>query len=176
MSGRVKYIPEIVLDLDTLSNMQFRDLPRLHDVVLLLAILLEETIFVTSEIDVAINSRNSGGPAFNDKGECISIAFQSLKLEDTENIGYVILTPIIMHFIQHYEKNGEYLGFPILGVEWQKMENLDPRMSMGIGNEHKEPTTPESNVLNPSDVILSFDGVNVANDGTCMFVFSMQKT
>lgn len=54
---------------------------------------------------------------------------------------------------------------------------------MGMGNEHKgvrikriEPTAPESNVLNPSDVILSFDGVNVANDGTCMFVFSMQKT
>ena len=64
-------------------------------------------------------------------------------------------------------------GFPILGVEWQKMENPDLRMSMGMGPEQKgvrirriEPTAPESNVLKPSDVILSFDGVNIANDGT----------
>lgn len=69
------------------------------------------------------------------------------------------------------------LGFPILGVEWQKMENPDLRMSMGMGNEHKgvrikriEPTAP-SNILSPSDIILSFDGVDVANDGTGVSLF-----
>lgn len=63
-----------------------------------------------SQIDAAINSGNSGGPAFNDKGNCVGIAFQSLKHEDVENIGYVIPTPVIMHFIQDYEKNGSYTG------------------------------------------------------------------
>ena len=62
------------------------------------------------QIDAAINSGNSGGPAFNDKGKCVGIAFQSLKHEDVENIGYVIPTPVIMHFIQDYEKNGVYTG------------------------------------------------------------------
>lgn len=62
------------------------------------------------QIDAAINSGNSGGPAFNDKGNCVGIAFQSLKHEDVENIGYVIPTPVIMHFIQDYEKNGAYTG------------------------------------------------------------------
>lgn len=62
------------------------------------------------QIDAAINSGNSGGPAFNDKGNCVGIAFQSLKHEDAENIGYVIPTPVIMHFIQDYEKNGAYTG------------------------------------------------------------------
>ncbi len=62
------------------------------------------------QIDAAINSGNSGGPAFNDKGKCVGIAFQSLKHEDVENIGYVIPTPVIMHFIKDYEKNGEYTG------------------------------------------------------------------
>ncbi|MFS7970634.1 putative peptidase Do [Helianthus anomalus] len=180
------------------SPLEFGDLPALQDAVTVVGYPIGgDTISVTSgvvsrieilsyvhgstellglQIDAAINSGNSGGPAFNDKGECVGIAFQSLKHEDAENIGYVIPTPVITHFIQDYEKNGEYTGFPILGVEWQKMENPDLRMSMGMGNEHKgvrikriEPTAPESNVLSPSDIILSFDGVNVANDGTVPF-------
>lgn len=64
-------------------------------------------------------------------------------------------------------------GFPILGVEWQKMENPDLRLSMGMKPDQKgvrirriDPTTPESMMLMPSDVILSFDGVDIANDGT----------
>lgn len=40
----------------------------------------------------------------------MGIAFQSLKNEDAENIGYVIPTPVIMHFIQDYEKNRAYIG------------------------------------------------------------------
>ncbi|KAM7278126.1 hypothetical protein ACFE04_005260 [Oxalis oulophora] len=128
------------------------------------------------QIDAAINSGNSGGPAFNDKGKCVGIAFQSLKNEDAENIGYVIPTPVILHFIHDYEKNGAYTGFPIVGVEWQKMENPDLRIAMGMAPNQKgvrirriEPTAPESHLLKPSDVILSFDGVNIANDGTVPF-------
>lgn len=66
--------------------------------------------FSLFQIDAAINSGNSGGPAFNDKGTCVGIAFQSLKHDDAENIGYVIPTPVIMHFIQDYQKNGAYTG------------------------------------------------------------------
>ena len=65
------------------------------------------------------------------------------------------------------------LGFPILGIEWQKMENPDLRKSMGLKPDQKgvrvrrvEPTAPESGCLKPSDIILSFDGVDIANDGT----------
>ncbi|MEW5313804.1 MAG: hypothetical protein WDW38_005341 [Sanguina aurantia] len=82
------------------------------------------------QIDAAINSGNSGGPALNDDGECVGIAFQSLKHEDAENIGYIIPNPVIDHFIADYERNGKYTGFPCLGVEWQKMENPDLRSVM----------------------------------------------
>ena len=65
------------------------------------------------------------------------------------------------------------------------MENPDLRMSMGMGPDQKgvrirriEPTAPESHVLKPSDVILSFDGVNIANDGTgnlpCFYLVAIQ--
>lgn len=180
------------------SPVEFGDLPALQDAVTVVGYPIGgDTISVTSgvvsrmeilsyvhgstellglQIDAAINSGNSGGPAFSDKGKCVGIAFQSLKNEDAENIGYVIPTPVIMHFIQDYEKNGAYTGFPILGIEWQKMENPDLRKSMGMRSDQKgvlikrvEPTSSESQVLKPSDVILSFDGVNIANDGTVKF-------
>ena len=79
---------------------------------------------------VQINSGNSGGPAFASTGQCVGIAFQSLKHEDAENIGYIIPTPVIHHFITDYERNGAYTGFPCLGVEWQKMENPDLRTAL----------------------------------------------
>ncbi|WVZ81835.1 hypothetical protein U9M48_029168 [Paspalum notatum var. saurae] len=128
------------------------------------------------QIDAAINSGNSGGPAFNDKGKCVGIAFQSLKHEDAENIGYVIPTPVINHFIEDYKKSREYTGFPVLGIESQKMENPDLRKAMGMKSDQKgvrvrrvEPTAPESGFLRPSDIILSFDGIDIANDGTVPF-------
>ncbi|KAL5544254.1 hypothetical protein UlMin_008038 [Ulmus minor] len=180
------------------SVVEFGNLPALQDAVTVVGYPIGgDTISVTSgvvsrieilsyahgstellglQIDAAINSGNSGGPAFNDKGNCVGIAFQSLKHEDVENIGYVIPTPVIMHFIQDYEKNGAYTGFPILGVEWQKMENPDLRRSVGMKPDQKgvrirriDPTAPESQVLKPSDIILSFDGVYIANDGTVPF-------
>ncbi|CAN1725949.1 Protease Do-like 9 [Linum perenne] len=180
------------------TPVEFGDLPALQDAVTVVGYPIGgDTISVTSgvvsrievlsyvhattellglQIDAAINSGNSGGPAFSDKGKCVGIAFQSLKHDDAENIGYVIPTPVIKHFIGDYEKNGVYTGFPVLGIEWQKMENPDLRTAMGMASDQKgvrirrvEPTAPESQVLNPSDVLLSFDGVKIANDGTVPF-------
>ncbi|XP_068641675.1 protease Do-like 9 [Aristolochia californica] len=180
------------------SPVEFGSLPALQDAVTVVGYPIGgDTISVTSgvvsrmeilsyvhgstellglQIDAAINSGNSGGPAFNDKGNCVGIAFQSLKHEDVENVGYVIPTPVITHFIQDYEKSGEYTGFPILGVEWQKMENPDLRKAMGMAPDQKgvrirriEPTSPEFQFLKPSDIILSFDGIDIANDGTVPF-------
>ncbi|XP_026387314.1 protease Do-like 9 [Papaver somniferum] len=181
-----------------ISPVEFGSLPALQDAVTVVGYPIGgDTISVTSgvvsrmeilsyahgstellglQIDAAINSGNSGGPAFSDKGNCVGIAFQSLKHEDVENIGYVIPTTVINHFIEDYEKKEEYTGFPTLGIEWQKMENPDLRMAMGMSSHQKgvrikriEPTSPEYKVLKPSDVILSFDGIDIANDGTIPF-------
>lgn len=58
------------------------------------------------------------------------------------------------------------------------MENPDLRLSVGMKFNQKgvrirriDPTAPEFKVLRPSDIILSFDGVDIANDGTGRNVF-----
>jgi len=56
------------------------------------------------------------------------------------------------------------------------MENPDLRKAMGMKANQKgvrirriEPTAPESGCLQPSDIVLSFDGIDIANDGTVPF-------
>mmetsp|Transcript_40595 Transcript_40595/g.129478 ORF Transcript_40595/g.129478 Transcript_40595/m.129478 type:complete len:473 (+) Transcript_40595:134-1552(+) len=181
-----------------MSPINFGPLPRLQDAVTVVGYPIGgDTISVTSgvvsrievtayvhgssellgvQIDAAINSGNSGGPAFSDNGECVGIAFQSLKHEDAENIGYIIPTPVIQHFIQDYEKNHKYTGFPALGIEWQKMENPDLRKALGMKATQKgvlirrvEPTAPCASQMARGDILLAFDGVDIACDGTVPF-------
>lgn len=67
----------------------------------------------------------------------------------------------------------------MLGIEWQKMENPDLRKAMEMKPDQKgvrvrriEPTGPEFEFLKSSDIILSFDGVDIANDGTGKAIIS----
>ncbi|CAN6486197.1 unnamed protein product [Victoria cruziana] len=127
------------------------------------------------QIDAAINPGNSGGPAFNDQGECIGIAFQVFRSDDAENIGYVIPTTVVSHFLNDYERNGKYTGFPSLGVLLQKLENpalrrcLKVQSNEGVLVRKVEPTSPASSVLKEGDVIVSFDGTPVGCEGTVPF-------
>lgn len=127
------------------------------------------------QIDAAINPGNSGGPAFNDRGECIGVAFQVYRSEEAENIGYVIPTTVVSHFLNDYERNGKYTGFPSLGVLLQKLENpalrtyLKVPSNEGVLVRRVEPTSPAHGVLREGDVIVSFDGVQVGCEGTVPF-------
>lgn len=127
------------------------------------------------QIDAAINPGNSGGPAFNDQGECIGVAFQVYRSDDVENIGYVIPTTVVSHFLEDYQRNGRYTGFPCLGVLLQKLENpalrtcLKVSSSEGVLVRKIEPTSDASNVLKEGDVVVSFDGVRVGSEGTVPF-------
>jgi hypothetical protein len=40
---------------------------------------------------------------FNEIGQCVGIAFQSMAGGDAENIGYVIPTPVINHFLTDFK-------------------------------------------------------------------------
>jgi len=178
--------------------LQFGPLPRLQDGVAVVGYPIGgDTISVTAgvvsrievtdyshgstdllaiQIDAAINGGNSGGPVFNSAGQCVGIAFQALVGEDVENVGYVIPTPVVHHFLNDYMRTGGFSGFPALGIQWQRMESEALRRAYSMGASSKgvlvrgvNPTSDAAGVLRPDDVLVRFDGVEISGDGTVPF-------
>jgi S1-C subfamily serine protease len=121
------------------------------------------------QIDAAINSGNSGGPVVAGT-EMVGIAAETL--EGAENIGYMIPTPILSHFLRDVA-DGRFDGFPRLGIETQPLENPGHRESLGLAaveggvlvTRVNHGTTADG-VLAPGDVLLSVGGVELGRDGT----------
>mmetsp|Transcript_8529 Transcript_8529/g.21862 ORF Transcript_8529/g.21862 Transcript_8529/m.21862 type:complete len:513 (+) Transcript_8529:51-1589(+) len=126
------------------------------------------------QIDAAINPGNSGGPAFGESHQCIGVAFQSLKDGTSENIGYIIPTQVVSHFLADVQRNKRYTGFCELGVDLQRCENPSLRVMAKMGSKAtglmvKRVLPLLSDVLCRGDIITHFDGTPIANDGTVAF-------
>ncbi len=126
---------------------------------------------LTCQIDASINPGSSGGPVIKDD-KIVGVAFQA---SSGENIGYMVPSPIIEHFLRDIEDD-RYDGIPSIGISCQKMENPDIRQSyrMTEGQTGVLITkiylgSPARGLLRPEDVILSIDGKSIANDGTIEF-------
>jgi len=124
------------------------------------------------QIDAAINPGNSGGPVIKEN-RLVGVAFQAVG--SMENVGYMVPTPVIKHFLKDIE-DGKYDGIPGLGVFCQKMENPDIREYFGIMEDQVGilvdkvyQNSPVREWVKPDDIILSVDGYKVGNDGTIEF-------
>ena len=124
------------------------------------------------QIDAAINSGNSGGPVVIDN-RVSGVVMQYL--EDSENIGYMVPTPVIKHFLADLA-DGRYDGIPEDGIVIQSMENENLKKKYGMHRRQTGvlvlkvlPGAPAENIVRPDDVILSIDGQAVADDGTIEF-------
>ncbi|AQK85156.1 Protease Do-like 9 [Zea mays] len=85
------------------SPIEFGTLPVLQDAVTVVGYPIGgDTISVTSGVVSRIEILSYV------HGSTELLGLQSLKHEDAENIGYVIPTPVITHFIEDYKKSGEY--------------------------------------------------------------------
>ncbi|KAJ7973654.1 Protease Do-like [Quillaja saponaria] len=125
------------------------------------------------QIDAAINPGNSGGPAIMGN-KVAGVAFQNLS--GAENIGYIIPVPVIMRFISGVEESGKYVGFCSLGLSCQPTENVHLRRHFqmradltGVLVSKVNPLSDAHKILKKDDIILAFDGVPIANDGTVPF-------
>ncbi|CAN8238252.1 unnamed protein product [Cochlearia groenlandica] len=128
---------------------------------------------LTIQIDAAINSGNSGGPVI--KGDkVVGVAFQSLFWSD--NIGYIIPTPVINHFLKGVEESGQHVDFCSMNISYQTMENAQIRNyfkmtkdTTGILINRINPLSDSHKFLKKNDVLLSIDGVSIENDSTIPF-------
>lgn len=124
------------------------------------------------QIDAAINPGNSGGPAINN-GKIVGIVMQGIS--DSQNIGYIIPTPVIDHFLKDF-KGGQYAGFPYLGIHFSNTENKALRKYYGVANDAGGvlvdsvlPFSSADGFLNEGDIILEVNGVAISDDGTFAF-------
>ncbi|MHC5012086.1 MAG: S1C family serine protease [Planctomycetota bacterium] len=131
-----------------------------------------ERSLLTMQIDAAINAGNSGGPVIKDGG-LVGVAFQAL--EEAENIGYVIPSPIVGHFLHDLE-DGAIDGFPDLGIATQDLDAEVHRRALGLAADeegvlvtHVDFEGSAWKVVEVGDVLLSIDGESVAADGSVAF-------
>ena len=123
-------------------------------------------------VDAAINNGNSGGPVFLDD-EVVGIAFQSL--DDAENIGEMVPTPLIRRFLDG-ARTRRYVDVPGLGGTIQTLENASLRAALkmkpgqsGVRIRTVAAGNSGDGVLQVDDVLMSFDGYDIANNGTISY-------
>ena len=135
-----------------------------------------QTQLLAVQIDAAINSGNSGGPALQD-GKVVGVAFQSFA-GHAENIGFVIPTPVIQHFlvdVERVKRGYKYSGFCASGIHIQTMENAELRAFKKMGKRtgvlaaKVQKVSAAKDLILAGDVILSLDGNVIANDGSIDF-------
>ncbi|GFH06045.1 trypsin family [Haematococcus lacustris] len=122
------------------------------------------------QIDAAINPGNSGGPAMQGD-EVVGVAFQNLP--NADNIGYIIPTPVVSHFLSEVARYGQYRGYCSLGLMCQNLENPHLRKALamppgatGVLVNSVQQTSTACKFISKGDVLLEFNGVPIANDGT----------
>lgn len=131
---------------------------------------------IAIQLDAAINSGNSGGPALDESGTIIGVAFSGYA-GSADNIGYIIPYSVIYNFLKQYESSPEVSRVCDLGLGYMLCENPSLR-------ERHKIVSPASGVLvtkvaplsaachagiKKDDVLLRIDGCNIFNDGTIDF-------
>ena len=122
------------------------------------------------QIDAAINPGNSGGPVLQN-GKVVGVAFQGYSGDVAQNVGYMIATPVLQHFLEDI-KDGHYDKYVDLAITPFRLQNPTERAALGLKDDDTGilvgqvvPGATCDGVLKVGDVILSLDDSRVASDG-----------
>lgn len=127
---------------------------------------------IAVQVDAAINFGNSGGPVISGD-KVVGVAMQSGLL--TENIGYMIPTPIIRHVLDDI-KDGKVDGYGFHGFMTQSTENPAMRLKYGLNDNqtgilvHKiYKNSPATGKIEIGDIVTEIDGHKIENNSTVEF-------
>lgn len=131
---------------------------------------------IAIQLDAAINSGNSGGPALDENGRIVGVAFSGYA-GSADNIGYIIPHPVIRNFLRQYEKDPAVSRVCDYGLGYMLCENPSLRKKYKISQKYSGVLVTKASKLGAAarggvkerDVILSIDGCNIQNDGTIDF-------
>jgi S1-C subfamily serine protease len=128
--------------------------------------------FLTIQIDAAVNSGNSGGPAIAD-GKIVGVVMENLS--SAQNISYLIPPVMIRHFFKDIE-DGKLDGVPDVGFITQHMQNPTLKEYFNIKDDYSgvliDKIVENSRLqkyLKANDAIVEIDGHKVENDSTVNF-------
>ena len=131
---------------------------------------------IAIQLDAAINSGNSGGPALDESGRIVGVAFSGYA-GSADNIGYIIPYPVISNFLKLFARTGESTKICDLGFAYMLCENPSLRSKFKLKH-------PDSGVLvtrvspmgaatkaglKANDILCSIGGSTIGNDGTIDF-------
>jgi serine protease Do len=119
------------------------------------------------QTDAAINFGNSGGPLINARGEVIGI--NSAISSRASNIGFAVPISGATAILPQLRANGRvsrgYIGVALRDVDADLVRSLNLPVNEGaLVQDITEGSPAERAGLRPYDVIVSFDGLSIAND------------
>lgn len=82
------------------------------------------------------------------EGRVVGVAFQGW--DSAQNVGYVVPSCVIEHFLQDLRRNGRYTGFPAAGVMYQPLENECMRSKLGVNSLTADSLPPGKTHTPPS--------------------------
>lgn len=125
---------------------------------------------LTIQIDAAINPGNSGGPVLQGQ-KVVGVAFQGYSGDVAQNVGYMIPTPVIKHFLQDVT-DGRYDRYMDLSLTFFNTLNPAMRKALGLPDDDRgvvvtsvQKAGVSYGVLRPGDVLLAIDGREISSDG-----------
>ena len=126
------------------------------------------------QIDAAINPGNSGGPVLQ-SGKVVGVAFQGFSGDVAQNVGYMIPTPVIRHFLKDVS-DGHYDRYMDLSIGTFPLQNAGHRRALGLPDDDRGVVVTSvgsasvcHGKLNPGDVLVQIDGLDIQSDGMVQF-------